>query len=218
MAYVPLADTASAPDSLLLQACVSGDAQAVCHLLASGVDPGAPTSADSRGRSPLHVAAARGHASVCGALLRAGAESGATDAQGNTALHLCGHGETARLLVAAGLRADTCNHQGATPLMMARRRGVPDDVLRLLEALEEQHGGLSGMAVAENDSVLERLLSPGRPREHAVMAGMCGLWRELISELGLGVVLLLLAGLALLSLAIAYFVSLPAHAHHRVLQ
>lgn len=52
------------------------------------------------------------------------------------------------------------NHNGATPLVLAKRRGVNKDALRLLEGLEEQevkgfnrssHSSLEKMQLAENE-------------------------------------------------------------------
>lgn len=52
------------------------------------------------------------------------------------------------------------NHQGATPLVLAKRRGVNKDVIRLLESLEEQevkgfnrgtHSKLETMQTAESE-------------------------------------------------------------------
>lgn len=55
------------------------------------------------------------------------------------------------------------NHQGATPLVLAKRRGVNKDVIRLLESLEEQevkgfnrgaHSKLETMQTAESERYL----------------------------------------------------------------
>lgn len=52
------------------------------------------------------------------------------------------------------------NHNGATPLVLAKRRGVNRDALRLLEGLEEQevkgfnrssHSSLEKMHIADNE-------------------------------------------------------------------
>ena len=52
------------------------------------------------------------------------------------------------------------NHNGATPLVLAKRRGVNKDALRLLEGLEEQevkgfnrssHSSLEKIQLAENE-------------------------------------------------------------------
>lgn len=56
------------------------------------------------------------------------------------------------------------NHQGATPLVLAKRRGVNKDVIRLLESLEEQevkgfnrgaHSKLETMQTAESERYLQ---------------------------------------------------------------
>lgn len=57
------------------------------------------------------------------------------------------------------------NHQGATPLVLAKRRGVNKDVIRLLESLEEQevkgfnrgaHSKLETMQTAESERYLQK--------------------------------------------------------------
>ncbi|XP_032811211.1 ankyrin repeat domain-containing protein 46 [Petromyzon marinus] len=227
MAYVLVAD-AGPLASPLLRACAQGDAAAARRMLESGSDPCAP---DARGRTPLHLAAARGHLPVCRLLLRHGVDLAATDAQGNTALHLCGHADTVRFLVASGLRPDLGNHQGATPLVLARRRGVCKEVLRLLESLEEQEGkglaagtpptmgSMGAISLAENEGVMESLLNPGVLREEGVLSSVRSTWREVVADLGLGKVLMLILAIALLSLGVAYYVSsvLPYNVGHEIL-
>lgn len=64
-------------------------------------------------------------------------------------------------LMSLFLVAFCSNHQGATPLVLAKRRGVNKDVIRLLESLEEQevkgfnrggtHSKLETMQTAESE-------------------------------------------------------------------
>ena len=88
---------------------------------------------DHRGRTALHIAAARGNAALCEELLGRGANKSATDADGRTALHFAAHcGE--RDVVAAVLgdgEAVAQDREGRTPLHYAvlgrrgaRERGV----------------------------------------------------------------------------------------------
>lgn len=66
------------------------------------------------------------------------------------------------------------NHQGATPLVLAKRRGVNKDVIRLLESLEEQevkgfnrgtHSKLETMQTAESERYLRYNFLRGKPLE-----------------------------------------------------
>lgn len=87
----------------LLQACIDGDVAFAKRLLETGFDPNAR---DCRGRSGMHLAAARGNVEICRLLHKFGADLLATDAQGNTALHMCGHVDTIQFLVSNGLKID----------------------------------------------------------------------------------------------------------------
>ncbi|XP_076835602.1 ankyrin repeat domain-containing protein 46 [Brachyhypopomus gauderio] len=199
----------------LLQACTDGDVGYTKHLLESGSDPNAR---DCRGRTGQHLAAARGNVQICRLLHKFGADLLATDAQGNTALHMCGHVDTIQFLVSNGLKIDICNHNGATPLVLAKRRGVNKEALRLLEGLEEQEvkgfnhsfqPSLEKMHMAENESTIENhsLLHPHAQHSDGVLSGFRTTWEEFVEDLGFWRVLLLLLVIALLSLGIAYYVS-----------
>ncbi|GLD64634.1 ankyrin repeat domain-containing protein 46 [Lates japonicus] len=129
MSYVFINDS-SQTNVPLLQACIDGDLPFAKRLLETGCDP---NIRDNRGRTGLHLAAARGNVDICRLLHKFGADLLATDYQGNTALHLCGHVDTIQFLVSNGLKIDICNHNGSTPLVLAKRRGVNKDAIRLLE-------------------------------------------------------------------------------------
>ncbi|XP_053346800.1 ankyrin repeat domain-containing protein 46 [Clarias gariepinus] len=199
----------------LLQACIDGDVAYAKRLLETGCDP---NTRDCRGRSGMHLAAARGNVEICRLLHKFGADLLATDAQGNTALHMCGHVDTIQFLVSNGLKIDICNHNGATPLVLAKRRGVNRNALRLLEGLEEQevkgfnrssHSSLDKMHIADNESAMEShsLLTPHLHRSDGVFSSFRTTWQEFVEDLGFWRVLFLLLFIALLSLGIAYYVS-----------
>ncbi|XP_016410900.1 ankyrin repeat domain-containing protein 46-like [Sinocyclocheilus rhinocerous] len=110
------------------------------------------------------------------------------------------------------------NHNGATPLVLAKRRGVNKDALHLLEGLEEQevkgfnrssHSSLEKMHMAENESAMEShsLLNPHLHHSDGVLSSFRTTWQEFVEDLGFWRVLLLLLVIALLSLGIAYYVS-----------
>lgn len=102
MSYVFINDT-SQTNVPLLQACIDGDLAFARRLLETGCDP---NIRDNRGRTGLHLAAARGNVEICRFLHKFGADLLATDYQGNTALHLCGHVDTIQFLVSNGLKID----------------------------------------------------------------------------------------------------------------
>ncbi|KAG9338925.1 hypothetical protein JZ751_024315 [Albula glossodonta] len=206
MSYVFINDSTqnTAP---LLQACIDGDMGYAKRLLETGCDP---NMRDSRGRTGMHLAAARGNVETCRLLHKFGADLLATDYHGNTALHLCGHVDTIQFLV---------NHNGTTPLVLAKRRGVNKDAIRLLEGLEEQevkgfnrggmHSKLEALQMAESESAMEShsLLNSNLQNSEGVLSSFRTTWQEFVEDLGFWRVLLLLVVIALLSLGIAYYVS-----------
>lgn len=215
MSYVFITDS-SQTSVPLLQSCIDGDLPFAKRLLETGCDP---NIRDGRGRTGLHLAAARGNVDICRLLHKFGADLLATDYQGNTALHLCGHVDTIQFLVSNGLKIDICNHNGSTPLVLAKRRGVNKDAIRLLEGLEEQEvkgfnrgphsSKLETMQMADSESAMEShsLLNPTLQSSEGVLSSFRTTWQEFVEDLGFWRVLLLLVVIALLSLGIAYYVS-----------
>ncbi|XP_036380870.1 ankyrin repeat domain-containing protein 46-like [Megalops cyprinoides] len=214
MSYVFMSDWTQT-QAPLLQTCIDGDAVYCRRLLEAGCDP---NMRDGRGRTGMHLAAARGSVAICRLLQKFGADLLATDHQGNTALHLCGHVDTIHFLVSNGLKIDICNHNGTTPLVLAKRRGVNKDVLRLLEGLEEQevkgfnrgtHSKLETLQMAESESAMESrsLLSSSLQSQEGALSSFRSTWQDFVEDLGFWRVLLLLLVIALLSLGIAYYVS-----------
>ncbi|XP_051573327.1 ankyrin repeat domain-containing protein 46-like [Myxocyprinus asiaticus] len=214
MSYVFINDSlqTSVP---LLQTCIDGYLSFARPLLETSCDP---SIRDHQGRTSLHLAAAHGNVDICCFLHKFGADLLATDYQGNTVLHLCRHVDTIQFLVSNGLKIDICNHYGLTKLVLAERRGVNKDAIRLLEGLEEQevrgfnrgaHSKLETMQMAESESAMEShsLLNPHLQNSKGVLSSFRSIWLEFVEDLGSWRVLLLLVVITLLSLGIAYYVS-----------
>ena len=100
-------------------------------LLERGADVHAP---NTRGRTPLHVAARRGAADTARLLLDHGAAAAARDGGGATPLHHCGDRDTCALLLAAGAELEAADSEGRTPLHGAAWGGRLEVARALLEA------------------------------------------------------------------------------------
>ncbi|KAL4648225.1 ankyrin repeat domain-containing protein 46 isoform X1 [Arapaima gigas] len=203
-----LVDDSSQSGEPLLQACADGNVVHAKRLLHAGWDANVR---DHRGRTALHLATAHGHLEICRLLHKFGADMQATDCQGNTALHQCGHMNIVQFLVSSGLSVDICNHKGATPLVLARRRGVNKDTINFLEYLEEQelktfnHAGglkLDTLHTFEDDSSTERrsFLRHSQRSNREVLCSLRTTWHDFVEDLGFWRVLMLLVMIALLSL------------------
>jgi len=111
-----------------------GEGELVRALLAAGADVAA--GAGSEQDTPLHAAAAAGHAPVVALLLEAGAHPERPGRGGETPLALAveaGHAAVARALLAAGADPEAGGRQGP-PLARAARRGDAELAALLVDA------------------------------------------------------------------------------------
>ncbi len=106
--------------------------------LAAGVVAAAAASAWAQPpRVALIEAVKAGEAGAVEALLDAGADVGATEPDGTTALHWAAHNDDLRLasrLLGAGAAADATTRYGIAPLALAATNGSPEMLEMLLEA------------------------------------------------------------------------------------
>ncbi|CAM9810930.1 unnamed protein product [Scytosiphon promiscuus] len=122
-------------------------------------------------RTPLHFAAAGGHASMVRALVRAGADVDVEDGDGCTPLHLAvfrGFEGVVTFLVQAGARVDTSDSEGESPLHTA-----------------SAHGSLGMVRAILRGSTEKTLLSPTdnlemSPLHRAALGGHCEVMNELL--------------------------------------
>jgi ankyrin repeat protein len=115
-------------------------------LLHSGADV---NSVDSRGRTPLHIAAMEGHRLLLETLLRFGADVALVDGMGMLSLHSAarrGHAPCVRALVAAGADVFAFSAVRMTPLMYAVQSRCDAAIAAVLEASAGAEGPLRGDA------------------------------------------------------------------------
>ncbi|GLD72776.1 ankyrin repeat domain-containing protein 46 [Lates japonicus] len=90
---------------------------------------------------------------------------------------------------------EKANHNGSTPLVLAKRRGVNKDASRLLEGLEEQevkgfnrgpHSKLETMQMADSESAMvsHSLLNPNLQSSEGVLSSFRTTWQEFVEDLG----------------------------------
>ncbi|XP_070552276.1 ankyrin repeat domain-containing protein 46-like [Ptychodera flava] len=192
---------------LIIQACAEGDVDRLQRLLACGFDP---NITDHRGRNAAHMASCRGSAECLRILDEFGCDVTAADNLGNTPLHLCGHIETVNFLSEHGVQVNQINKHGQTPLMMAERRGVDREVLALLCKLTKRTGKrgaamllgrMQGKFVPSRGSA--SLLASDSTVTQSAMIVAKNVWWEFVDGLGFRKLVILMFGIAMLSLYIA---------------
>lgn len=84
-----------------------------------------PSTADSKGRTALHIACSRGHVETVKVLLQYGADTECRDSVGNTPLHLAACTSNIpiiTLLLKAGANVEVLDRRGCSPLHLAQSR------------------------------------------------------------------------------------------------
>nr|KAG5693975.1 hypothetical protein BaRGS_002273 [Batillaria attramentaria] len=163
-------------DSLLHEACQSGDVQVVLQLLTDGVDwtrlhlvsylgqPGAAqvlinsgASIDARSTNdvtPLHLASRYGQLETARVLLESGADPDARKRLGPTPLHaaaFAGHSDLVDLLITFKAKVDVQDRSGWTPLHYACQEGRVKVVESLISSTSTRNPGGAGRVVFRVD-------------------------------------------------------------------
>ncbi|XP_054923657.1 uncharacterized protein [Dermacentor andersoni] len=115
------------------EAARTGDLHVIKLLLKS--DPKRMETVDERGWTPIHLAAANGHAEVVRFLAVEGADVAALDPTSYTAMHLAamnGHNACLEVLLKVGADVDNITADGFTPLHLAALNNYADCVRTLL--------------------------------------------------------------------------------------
>ncbi|XP_002733801.1 ankyrin repeat domain-containing protein 46-like [Saccoglossus kowalevskii] len=188
----------------IIHACMQGNADRLMQLLDDEHDP---NQRDTRGRNGAHLAACRGSAKCLEILFEHGCDVRAADNLGNTPLHFCGHVDTVRFLTCHGVQVNVTNKHAQTPIMMAKRRGVDEEVVHLLGRLRKASGKRSFLSRMQGKLQVipyrENVHNASSDTTHNAYYVVKDVWWEFVESLGFRKLMLLLLGIALLSLYIA---------------
>ena len=173
----PAASETSAPVKRLLDDIVSDDVAAIRRLLAE--DPTLARAADGFGSTVLMHAAASGSIAVMRALVEAGAEVGAANSRGATALHWA-QPDAAKvaLLLSNGAAVDPKTVEGRTPLYVAATlaAGMPSMQILIEAGANPNADTLVGAtplfpAVNSSAGMTKLLLDKGANPNHVTKSG-----------------------------------------------
>lgn len=146
-------------------------------LAAQGFPPGGVNAVIANGTTPLMKASHRGEAGIVRALIAAGAQLDARNADGNNALWLAcvgGHIEVIDILIESGIAIDNRNDNGATPLMYGASSGKASVVARLLakgaDTTPETLDGFTALDLASTLECLALLRYVGRAASKPLQA------------------------------------------------
>ncbi|XP_072264738.1 ankyrin repeat domain-containing protein 6 [Pyxicephalus adspersus] len=126
-------DVAAALSERLLVAAYKGQVDNVVQL----INKGAKVAVTKHGRTPLHLAAHKGHLNVVQILLKAGCELNIQDDGHQTALHraaVVGHSDILAVLIQEGCALDRQDKDGNTALHEAAWHGFSQSVKLLVKA------------------------------------------------------------------------------------
>jgi ankyrin repeat protein len=116
---------------IFFTACGDGDIATVHNMIAAGCPVDVPASESTQ--TPLSRAALRGHAEVCDALIKAGADISQSTQPLELAV-ITNRKEVCAVLIAAGMDINRPDGQGNTPLHTALEFGWEEVMLLLLDA------------------------------------------------------------------------------------
>ncbi len=145
------------PTETLFQAIDAGDVGKVRDLFSVSVRPNL-FKANEQGKTPLLVAAEKGHAEIVQTLLERGAEINDAGPDKNTALHYAaqnGHINAVETLTRNGANDQQKNGSGLLPVDLAGQNGHEDVVEALRPATDDYYGG-PGSASGADDTNAER--------------------------------------------------------------